>query len=97
MGNVRSKRLLINGLLKKGFMRDVNADHIYFYWFDADGNPTDVQTKISHGATGETIGSNLIAKMARQCRITTKQFLDLIDCRLSPEQYGDILRQKNVI
>ena len=45
---------------------------------------------------GETIGVELIALMARQCRLTKKQFLSLIDCPMDETAYREILQQQGL-
>ena len=43
---------------------------------------------------GDTIGTKLISEMARQLHLTKKQFLDLIDCTVTEEDYRTILREQ---
>jgi hypothetical protein len=45
---------------------------------------------------GETVGVELIVLMARQCRLTKKQFLSLIDCPMDETEYREILRQQGL-
>lgn len=97
MGNVRSKHSIAAGLTKKGFIQFSDADHVHFYLSKDANNLSDINTKISHGPKSETIGVELISKMARQCHLSRKQFLDLIDCRLAEEAYREILRQQGFV
>ena len=61
-------------------------------YFFAD---TTIKTKMSHGILGKTIGSPLISQMARQLRLTNSQFLGLIDCTLSEQDYRTIIDEHN--
>ena len=91
MSSSRSARIVDSALTKKGFERTKDGDHLRYYFFDRQTGATLSQTKMSHGAFGETIGAPLISQMARQLRLTKKQFLELIDCTLDEEHYRDIL------
>jgi hypothetical protein len=67
MSSVRKGRNIDAALSKKGFQRETDGDHIRYVL-----TGTDVKTKISHGAMGDTIGANLISRMARQLHLTKK-------------------------
>lgn len=82
------------GLKRKGFVQE-EGDHHFFIYHTMDGLRTPVITKTSHG--DRDIGDPLLAKMARQCRLTRAMFLDLIDCPLSRADYEDLLRQNGDI
>ena len=91
MGNVRKGREIDLALRKKGFRREVSGNHICYFLTDEDGGDTDIKTKVSHGAMGDTLGVNLISLMARQLRLTKMQFLELIDCTLDEDRYREII------
>lgn len=76
------------GLKQKGFQPH-DGDH-HFYRLFVDGKNTGIRTKISHGE--KEIGDNLLGQMAKQTRLVKKDFLDLVDCPLTIEQYHDKLR-----
>jgi hypothetical protein len=80
------RRVVEASLTKKGFTR-VEGDHAFFIYYSSSGKKSPVRTKTSHGTGHRDIGDGLIAKMARDCRITTGEFRDLIACPLSREQY----------
>lgn len=71
-------------LLNKGFLSG-GGDHNYFLYHSKAGKKTIVRTKTSHGA--REIDDNLLAQMAKQCKLTNKDFGLLIDCPLSRDQY----------
>jgi predicted RNA binding protein YcfA (HicA-like mRNA interferase family) len=80
-------------LERKGFLRSP-GDHRFFTYYSKAGKKTIVFTKTSHGS--REIGDHLIAQMARQCKLNKGQFVDLIECPLSRDQYEDVLIEKNI-
>jgi len=95
MGNVRSGREIDSALCKKGFRRETGGDHICYFLRDVDGEDTNIKTKISHGVVSDTIGANLISRMARQLHLSKIQFLNFIDCSVSEEDYRTVLREQH--
>ena len=81
------------GLTRKGF-RGRENDHTYLHLF-VDGRKTVVYTKVSHGE--KQIGDKLLAVMARQLNLSKREFLDLIDCPLSHDDYIVLLRAKGIV
>lgn len=82
----RARLAVEAALLKKGFESE-EGDHRFFYFLDSNGLRTTVYTKTSHGTGYRELGDPLLAKMAQQCRLTKHQFLQLVDCTLSADQY----------
>jgi len=81
-------------LCGKGFDREKNSDHVR-YIFYANGIKTRIRTKISHGE--REIGDDLILKMSRQLKLSKSQFMKLIECPLSEEEYTKILKEAKEI
>lgn len=71
-------------LLNKGFLSG-GGDHNYFLYHSKAGKKTIVRTKTSHGS--REIDDNLLAQMAKQCKLTNKDFGLLVDCSLSRDDY----------
>lgn len=92
----RDKRDVEAGLAAKGFQSD-SGDHRVFIYYSKDGRRTPVRTKTSHGTSTRTIGDDLISQMARQCHVTRGDFLRLVDCPMSREEYEGKLRDGNRI
>lgn len=82
-----------NALLKKGF-KIQESDH-HFFSFYCNGEKTTIRTKISHGE--KEIDDSLINKMQKQLHLTKQEFLDLINCPLSEDEYKKLMFQRNVI
>lgn len=71
-------------LLNKGFLAG-GGDHNYFFYHTKVGKKTIVRTKTSHGS--REIDDNLLAQMAKQCKLSNKDFGLLVDCPLSRDEY----------
>lgn len=81
-------------LQKKGFVKE-DTDHHCFYYVH-NGKKTSIWTKTSFGSHKD-IGDSLILKMARQVRLKKPEFMKLIECTLSAEEYKRILIQNGEI
>ena len=71
-------------LLNKGFQAG-GGDHNYFFYYSKAGKKTIIRTKTSHGS--REIDDNLLALMARNCKLSNKDFGLLIECPLSRDDY----------
>lgn len=89
----KKAREVIAGLTRKGFQASEN-DHTFLHLF-VDGRKTIVYTKVSHGE--KEIGDKLLGLMARQLRLSKREFLDLVECPLSEDAYILLLRAKGVV
>ena len=78
-------------LPKKGFIEKSDRSHI-FYHFYYEGRKTHIRTHVSHGSNYKTLGSDLVSKMAKQCKVITKDFRSLAECTLSHEGYISLLQ-----
>jgi len=89
----RDKSEVEASLLKKGFRpTHPRSDHNYFVYADVSGKKAiGTRTKTSHGR-GFDLNDYLLAQMARQVSLTKKQFLELVDCPLSREDYEKVLK-----
>ncbi len=83
-----------SALLSKGFCRD-DSHHHYFMYCTTDGKRTTVKTHTSHNS--KELNDFLIGRMAKQCKLTKSQFLNLIDCSLDQVEYEKILRESCII
>lgn len=86
-------RVVNASLCRKGFSSH-NSDHTYYYLY-VDGKKTLIRTKISLGE--KEISDNLLSLMARQLRLSKKDFCDLIDCPLTRDQYVKRLRDAGLV
>ncbi len=80
----RKTRDVESALERKGFKKE-SSHHRYFIFHNSQGKKTSVSTYTSNGS--KELDDYLIGQMAKQCCLTKKKFLDLIDCPLSQEDY----------
>ena len=80
----RKQDAVEKSLLNKGFLPG-GGDHNFFFYNSKAGKKTIVRTKTSHG--GKEIDDNLLSQMAKQCKLTNKDFGLLVDCPLSRDDY----------
>ncbi|MCK5766626.1 MAG: hypothetical protein KAH26_11620 [Bacteroidales bacterium] len=74
-------------LKKKGFVpSNTKADDHKWLEYCIDGVRI-LHTKVSHGSNSTELRQPLIHKMAKQCKLTKNQFIDLATCPMSGEQY----------
>jgi predicted RNA binding protein YcfA (HicA-like mRNA interferase family) len=86
-------REVIGGLEKKGFERRDGKD--IFLHLKVNGLKTAVFTKVSQAE--KEIHDGLLAAMARQLRLSRRQFDDLVRCPLDAPEYLQLLRDGNHI
>lgn len=85
----------INSRLQaKGFEKEEKDHHFFYYTYN--GERTKIYTKTSFGSKKE-IGDSLISKMATQVHLKKEEFMRLIECTLSKEDYRDLLLEKGLI
>jgi hypothetical protein len=78
-------------LKKKGFLEE-DGDH-RFYKLMVEGKYTGIMTKTSRGKKYKTLSDDLVSLMARQLKLTKKQFVDLVNCPLTLDEYVALLRR----
>jgi hypothetical protein len=82
MTEVHVSRIL-TALTSKGFV--LQETHHTMLWLEVAGKKTPIHTWISHGQ--RRVDDWLLGQMAKQLKITKKQFLALIDCSFSNAGY----------
>ena len=87
-------RKVERALMKKGFEREFR-DHVYFVYYSLSGKRTRIRTSISHGLKSRDIGDQLASLIARQCKLSLKQFKALIDCSLTQPEYEEIVKSSH--
>lgn len=80
----------------KGFTRAA-GDHAFFIYFSAAGKKSPVRTKTSHGTGHKDISDGLVSQMAKQCRLTTKDFRRLVECPLGRADYEAMLVAQGLV
>jgi hypothetical protein len=88
------KKIDVESALKKKGFNQTEGDHHWFVYMTIEGEKTTYRTKTSHTQKMKDIPDNLLSLMAKQCKLSKKNFLDLIDCPLSREAYEEILKEQ---
>ena len=83
----RKARDVESALQTKGFKAD--ASHHWYYFLYYQGKKSHIRTKISHNETD--ISKGLCSAMARQMKLTGRQFEDFVDCDLTGDAYIRLL------
>ena len=81
-------------LIRKGF-RVAQSKHRHFIYFTTSGERTEIVTILSHGGNRD-LSRYLERKMSQQCRLTRREFDDLIRCPMSQQQYEALLDERGV-
>ncbi|MCB1185874.1 type II toxin-antitoxin system HicA family toxin [bacterium] len=89
----RSSKDIERALLRKGF-RARDSHHRQFILYRGN-SPLPVFTYLSHGK--KEYGDSLLASIARQLHLDKAELLKFIDCRMSGEDYLEVLQGKGVI
>jgi hypothetical protein len=82
-------------LTTKGFRKDQRSDHDR-YWLFVGETKQAITTKMSRGTGHRTIGDNLVGLMARQVKLTGRQFREYVECTMSGSAYVACLRAQGV-
>ncbi len=82
----RNRKAVESTLQAKGFAK-IEGDHHYFVYLTRDGRKTRARTKTSHSPKVKEIADNLLGQMARQCLLTKPEFLRLVDCPMSRDDF----------
>lgn len=82
-----------SSLAKKGFVKVTDKDHRYFRLY-YEGKYTGIYTKTSHGSGYKQLGDNLVSSMAKQLKLQTREFAELVDCTLSQAEYLALLASR---
>jgi len=83
----RKARQVLSGLKSKGFREDRDGHHVFLTYETTRGLRSDIRTRLSHQGGGSDIDDRLLAAMARQVKLTRRDFEQLVDCPLSREEY----------
>lgn len=81
---------IMANLPKKGFVEENGRKHIFFH-FTIEGKKTPIRTHVSHGSKYKTLGDDLVSAMAKQCKVTSKNFCGLAECTISEAEYIELL------
>lgn len=92
----RQREQIKESLKRKGFLEKDGSDHWRFIYINQQGLKTSVYTKMSRGSKYKTITDNLLGQMSKQCKLPKIDFLNLVDCPLTREEYEIKLQSQNI-
>ena len=90
---IKDVRKVNQSLLKKGFIKKEGAKHTLYLFF-REGKKI-CETFMSRDE--QNINEYLINKMRQQVYLNKRDFIKLIDCPLSEEEYIKILKDKDLL
>ena len=86
-----------SNLPKKGFVRNEKGHHIFFHFWN-EGKATSVFTKISHTKKHRDIDCGILSAMRKQLKLdNNKDFVALVECPMSLQQYQEVLKTKKLL
>lgn len=88
----RKHRAIRSGLSAKGFEVEENRKHIHFVYVNIDGCTTTARSMLSPAAGGEDVSENLLRQMAKQVGLKRDEFLEMVDCPMSREDFDARVR-----
>jgi hypothetical protein len=91
------KSSVMDALRKKGYREESGAkDHHSFVYYNGTQKTT-VRTKTSRSSKIRTLDDSLVGKMAKQCHLSKNDFVRLVRCSLSGEEYRLMLLNKKLL
>ena len=90
---VRDSRKVRQNLLKKGFIEKQGTKHILYVFIHEEKRIC--ETRMSRN--DQDIDDYLIDQMKKQLFLDKQDFINLIDCPLSEEDYIKILKDKDLL
>lgn len=82
----RKRRIIIQNLKSQGFKEERDRYYIVLK-FSNKGAYAGIRTKLSHSSKFAEIDEEQISRMAKQCKVTKKQFVGLVECTVSQAGY----------
>ncbi len=90
-----AKRKVKAALRKKGFDQNEKKDHIYFYHrWKSNGFLSGIWTRVSHGSRPKDLPKGLVGEMARQVKLSNKNFKRLVSCDMDREEYEEVVKKR---
>ena len=84
-------------LTRKGFSQFHGGSHEKYCFFDENGAKTEIFTVLSRKRRNTVLTKQLAGMMAKQLKITNRQFRDFVECTLDRAAYEEILRRKQIL
>ena len=88
-----SRKDVLRSLTRKGFKRNEGAKHTVLMHHDREDKKSGFSTLISRGSGYKELRDTLVGTMAQQCGLTAAQFVELVDCSMSRDDYDRFVAQ----
>jgi hypothetical protein len=92
----RDKAKIEASLKSKGFMES-HSDHNRLIFHTQSGFKSAIMTKTSWSPKVKSLGDGLLGAMARQCRLSKADFIQLVDCPIDYAAYEALLSDKGLL
>ena len=83
----RERRDILKNLLAKGFQEKQGSKTTCLIYHTLEGASSTIITFLSRGSGYKFIGDPLLNKMAKQCELPKRKFVDLVDCDMGQPEY----------
>lgn len=89
------RRQIEQALATKGFDLEEGAKHRRFLLL-IDGKKTGVATQVSRGSGKKykTLSDELVSRMAKQVKLTKKEFEDFVSCAMDEASYKKLVQEQ---
>lgn len=84
---------VLTNLEHKGFKKREGKNHTVLIYHNKDGKKTVIKTIVSRGTKYKSLGNDLVSTMAKQCGLTTPQFVSFVDCLISRDDYDHLVKE----
>ena len=84
---------VLRGLTKKGFELKEKTKHTGLTYYNKQGQKTGSSTIVSRGSNYKVLGDTLLNSMADHCGLSTAQFVELVDCSMSQDEYDRLIAE----
>ena len=88
-----ARKDVLRSLTRKGFRREQRTKHTFFIYYDKDDKKAGISTFVSRGSGHKSLGDTLVQTMAQQCGLTQAQFVELVDCSMSRDDYDRLVAE----
>lgn len=62
--------------------------------YHVNGEYKGIRTKVRHGSKSTELSEELISRIAKQCNLSKKDFVGLVECSISESQYMELVAGK---
>lgn len=87
------RRNVVSSLNNKGFKEDRRGDHIFYVYRGLSGEISRIRTRVSHSKKVKTLDEGLVGQMAKQCKLSRKDFRKFVDCSMDQTEYEEKVRE----